>query len=92
MFFNLLVSARYGRKTASVPCVLHARSSGEAAAVHLVPSYTLHRHRPGHVLLLNASFMSKEGDHSSAQIKETNLVGLHFRGQSLDLGMFELPL
>ena len=28
----------------------------------------------------------------SAQTKQTDLVGLHFRGQSLDLGMFELPL
>ena len=69
MCVSLLVSARYRRKTASVPCVLHARSSGEAPA-HLVPSYTLHRHRPEQVALLNAFFMSKEWDHSSAQTKQ----------------------
>ena len=91
MCFSLLVSARYRGKTASVPCVLHARSSGEAP-VHLVPSYTLHRHRPEQVVLLNASYMGKEGDHSQLKRNRTDLGGLHFRGQSLDLGMFELPL
>ena len=72
MCFSLLVSARYGRKTASVPCVLHARSSGEAAPVQLVPSYTLDRHRPEQVVLLRASIMSKEWDHS--QLKRNRQI------------------